>query len=479
VLKPGPPTRIIWGVDALASLTERLPDGAVSTHPGELTSRSRDSWPLAMLREARGERLPRPMAVVFPRSTEDVSSTLAWATETGTAVVPRGGGSGVTGGAQAAWRGIVLDLSFLNRVVGVDRESLAAEIEAGARGDRVEAALNRDGLTLGHYPQSLAFSSVGGWIASSSAGQGSAGYGTIADLVLGLEAVLAGGEVLRLPAVPRSSTGPDLRRLLVGSEGTLAVITRATLAVAQLPEGYAWRAFMFPGFDEGIALARDVAQGAVRPLVLRLLDDAEADSTFGGLGHEDGAVLLLGFANGRIADAQAAAALARSAGAASLPEAYGEHWWEHRNDPAGEYRRVMGEERMLGSGVVLDTAEVAGLWSVLPRLYSSVREAVAEHAARPVAAHLTHPHRSGATLSFTFLLHGQDDQAVETRYGRCWEAAARACRVAGGTMAHGVGLLGTPYLEGEIGSSGVTALRAVKQALDPHGILNPGKLLSG
>ncbi|HYZ10707.1 MAG TPA: FAD-dependent oxidoreductase, partial [Actinomycetota bacterium] len=198
-------------MDALASLTARLPDGTVSTHPGELSSRSRDAWPLAMLREVRGERLPRPMAVVFPKTTEDVSATLAWAGETGTAVVPRGGGSGVTGGAQAAWRGVVLDLSFMNTVGPIDRESLTVEVEAGTHGDRLEAALGREGLTLGHYPQSLAFSSVGGWIASSSAGLASAGFGSIADLVLGLEAVLAGGDVLRLPPVPRSSLGPDLR----------------------------------------------------------------------------------------------------------------------------------------------------------------------------------------------------------------------------------------------------------------------------
>lgn len=462
-------------MDALAALTERLPEGAVSTHPGELTSRSRDAWPLAMLREARGERLPRPMAVVFPRSTEDVSSTLAWATETGTAVVPRGGGSGVTGGAQAAWRGIVLDLSFMNRVVGIDRESLAVEVEAGAHGDRVEAALNRDGLTLGHYPQSMSFSSVGGWIATSSAGLASAGYGAIEDLVLGLEAVLAGGEVLQVPAVPYSSTGPDLRRLMIGSEGTLAVITRATLAVAPMPEGYLWRAFLLPDFGGGIALARDVAQDTARLLVLRLLDDAEAGSVFGELGHEDGAVLLLGFAGDRAEDARGAEDLAGSAGGTSLPEAYGEHWWEHRNDPASLYRRVMGEERMLGTGVVIDTVEVAGLWSVLPALYAAVREALAAHAARPVTAHLTHPRRSGAGLSFTFLLHGQDDQAVEARYVRCWEDAVRASRA--GTITHGVGLLMAPFLEEEIGVTGVAALRAVKDALDPHGVLNPGKLL--
>ncbi|HEX5948818.1 MAG TPA: FAD-binding oxidoreductase [Actinomycetota bacterium] len=468
-------------MDALASLTERLPDGAVSTHPGELTSRSRDAWPLAMLREARGERLPRPMAVVFPRSTEDVSATLAWAVDTGTAVVPRGGGSGLTGAAQAEWRGIVLDLSFLNRVLGVDRESRTVEVEAGTHGDRLEAALGREGLTLGHDPQSLSFSSVGGWIASSSAGHTSAGFGAIGDLVLGLDAVLAGGDVLRLPAVPRPSAGPDLRRLLIGSEGTLAVITRATLAVAPVSEGYRWRALLFRRFEEGIDAAREVAQSTVRPLMLRLFDDADAASAFGDLGHEDGAVLLLGFGEDGTADGRAgtAVAMAEAAGGSPLPEDYGERWWDHRNDGAGLYRRIMGEERMLGPGVVVDTVQVEAPWSALPRVYPVVRRALAEHAARPVTAHLTHPHPAGAALSFGFLLHGQDDQAAEARYLRCWEDAARACREAGGSLGHGVGLLRSPFLEGEIGAPGVAVLRAVKNALDPHGVLNPGKLLPG
>ncbi len=460
-------------MDPLASLTERLPEGTVSTHPGELSSRSRDAWALAMLREARGERLPRPMAVVFPRSTEDVSTALAWATETGTAVVPRGGGSGLTGGAQAAWRGIVLDLSLMSAVVGIDRQSLAVEVEAGAHGDRLEAALGREGLTLGHYPQSLSFSSVGGWIATSSAGLASAAYGTIADLVLGLEAVLAGGEVLRLPAVPRSPAGPDLRRLLVGSEGTLAVITRATLAAAFAPDGYRWRAFAVPNLPEGIGSARSVAQAAVRPVVVRLFDEAEAASTFADLGHEDGGVLVLGF--DPEADAGASDAAAKEG--VGLPETYGEHWWERRGEPASLYRRVMGEERMLGQGIVLDTVEVTGLWSVLPGLYTAVREALARFSARPVTAHLAHPHRSGASLTFTVLLHADDDEAVEARYLRCWEDAARACREAGGALARGVGLLRASFLEAALGPAGTAALRAVKRALDPQGVLNPGKLL--
>jgi alkyldihydroxyacetonephosphate synthase len=468
-------------VDVLASLTERLPDGAVSTHPGELTSRSRDAWPLAMLREARGERLPRPMAVVFPHSTEDVSTTLAWAAETRTSVVPRGAGSGVCGGAQAVWRGVVLDLSFMNRIVSVDTESLTVEVEAGARGDRVESALNRERLTLGHYPQSMAISSVGGWLAAHSSGQASAGYGSIEDLVLGLVAVLAGGEVLHLRATPRSAAGPDLRRLLVGSEGTLGVITQATLSVSPLPEAYRWSAYRLSDFTQGIALTREVVQRGANPLLLRLYDEYDAGLFFGALHHESGAVLVIGFADDERMKPSAAIVEreAERAGAAPLPEAYGEHWREHRNDAVDLYRRIMGEERILGTGVIVDTMEVAGLWGELPGLFAQVRDALAEHVARPVSCHLSHPYRSGASLYFTFLIHGEDDEAAERRYLACWEDAAGACHRAGGTMTHhhGVGLLKSRFLQEELGPSGLDALRSVKRALDPHGILNPGKLL--
>jgi alkyldihydroxyacetonephosphate synthase len=139
----------------------------------------------------------------------------------------------------------------------------------------------------------------------------------------------------------------------------------------------------------------------------------------------------------------------------------------------------MGEDRMLGPGVVVDTVEVAALWRDLPAVYRALRDALAQHAARPVACHLSHAYRSGGALSFTFLLHGEDDLAVETIYATSWRDAATACHRAGGTISHrrGIGLLKTPFLEEELGAEGVAVLRSLKRALDPAGILNPGKLL--
>ena len=468
-------------MDILSSLVERLPAGTVSTHPGELTSRSRDAWALAMLREARGERLPRPMAVVFPKRTEDVAATLAWASETGTPVVPRGGGSGVCGGAQAVWRGLVMDLSRMERVLEIDEASFAVTVEAGIRGDRLESALSAHGLTVGHYPQSIAISSVGGWIATTSAGQASAGRGGIEDLLLGLTAVLPSGDVLRLPATPRSAAGPDLRRMLVGSEGALAVVTEAVLAVAPLPESMRWTAFQPASFEHGIELVRAVMHSGARPDVVRLYDETDAALAFGNLGHGGGTVLLLGFPDGEMAEAgiQACGHLAATADATMLLALYGEHWWEHRNDAVGLYGKIMGQDRVFGPGTVVDTMEVAGLWGRLPELHAAIRAALST-ASEAVGCHLSHPYGSGASLYFTFLIRSEDDQAAERAYLGAWQAAVAACREGGGSITHhhGVGLLKAPFLADEIGATGVATLRAVKAALDPKGILNPGKLLS-
>jgi alkyldihydroxyacetonephosphate synthase len=434
-----------------------------------------------MLREVRGDRMPRPMAVVFPSSTEDVSETLRWAQETGTPVVPRGAGSGLAGGAQAVWRGVVLDLSRMDRILGVDTESQTMVVEAGARGDRVETELNDHGLTLGHYPQSLAISTVGGWISTRSAGQASAGFGAIEDLVLGLVVVLPTGEVVRSRAVPRSAAGPDLYSLFIGAEGTLGVITEATLSASRLPEGHRWLAFRPPDFGVGLDVARVISQSDAHSAVLRLYDDADAAISFPGLHTGGGPALLIGLpkGSGLRAATQAVRDIASEREARALPEAYGTYWWEHRFDAVELYRRIMGEERMLGAGVLADTIEMAALWARLPDLYAGVRTALADRAAQAVGCHLSHPYRSGASLYFTFLLHADDDHKVERAYVECWRETVRACHQAGGTLTHhhGVGVLKAPFMEEELGPDGLGLLRTLKGALDPAGILNPGKLL--
>jgi alkyldihydroxyacetonephosphate synthase len=472
----------IRAVDTLNVLASRLPDGAVTTDAQILRERAIDSWTLALLRRARGDELPVPAAVVFPASTQDTATVLAWAGQTRTAVIPRGGGSGVCGGAEAVAGSVVLDLSRMDAITEVDPVSQAVHVQAGVRGDQLEEALAQHGLTVGHYPQSIAISTVGGWIAASSAGQASTGFGSIEDVLLGLTAVLPDGAILRCPPVPRSAAGPDLRRLLVGSEGTLAVVTEATLACRARPAGWEWLAYGFPSFTALADGLRDAVRAETGAVLIRGYDEADAQLSFGPLGHAGGCVGILGFPVGMWAPEarkELAGQVMRRGGATDdLGSAYGEHWWQHRNDAVDTYLRIMGPDRAFGSGVVVDTIEVAGLWSAVPRLYEGIRTALAAHA-QAVVCHLSHLYLSGSSLYFTFLVSGSDDRDAETRYRAAWDEAARCCAAAGGTLTHhhGVGRLKSAFLAGELGATGVDMLTKIKAALDPEGIMNPRVLL--
>ena len=443
----------------------------MSTHPGELAARARDQWPLAMLREARGDVLERPLAVAFPRSTEDVATVVKWARETGTPVVPRGGGSGLVGGAQAVRGGIVLDLSQMREVLGIDDRSMVVEAQTGIRGDRLEGALEKRRLTLGPQAPSLANSSLGGWLATGAVGEASTG--SMEDLVLGLTVVLADGSVLRLPDGPPVASGADLRRLFIGSEGTLGIITAATVLVSRIPEDLRWLATRPHSFEEGLDTVRWLAQGEGLPFVIGLFDHQGAEAAFGELGHAEGPLLIVGVDGDRKAEE-----VGRTLGVGdrSLGDTYGPHWWAHRFDAGDAYRRAMGPERALGSGVVLDTLETAALWSRLGGLYRTVSGTLDRHA-ESVGCRIAHASRSGASLSLSFRIRAADDSAAADAYLRCWRDAARATHEAGGSIKGAVGLLKAPFIEQEIGQAGVSALRALKSALDPTGILNPGKLL--
>jgi alkyldihydroxyacetonephosphate synthase len=468
-------------VDDLGLLKERLPPGTVSTDPAVLAECAHDWGPLALLRELRGDPSSSPKGVAFPASTEEVVAVLAWAQETRTPIVPRGGGSGVCGGADPGPDALVLDLTRMDRVLSVDAVSQIVRVQAGIRGDRLEEALAGHGLTTGHYPQSIAISTVGGWVAASSAGQASVGHGAIEDILLGLTFVLSSGHVVEVRPVPRSASGPDVRRLLVGSEGTLGVVTEAVLACAALPSSRVWEAFAFERFEQAMAGLREVLRAGVGAEVIRAYDEPDALLTFGSLGHGGGCVALVGFASdlpGLEARMATTHGRAVAAGGTSLGSAYGEHWWVHRNDTTRLYRHVMGADRIFGHGVVVDSMEVAGLWSDLPRLYGDVRRALLEQA-EAVGCHLSHLYPSGSSLYFTFLIRGSDEWDAERRYLAAWDAAVRSCLAAGGTMTHhhGVGRLKAPFMEWELGQEGLAVLRSIKRALDPSGLLNPGALL--
>lgn len=448
----------------------------VSTDEAALVDSATDWWPLALRWARRGEVPARPGAVVRPASVDEVSAVLRVCAEQRIAVTVAGGRSGVCGGAVPLRGGIALEMGGLDGITGVDDVSLLVNALAGTRGADLEATLrSQHRLTLGHWPQSIDLSSVGGWVGCRAAGQYSTRYGKIEDLVAGLEVVLADGAIVRTGSLegagPRSATGPDLTQLFVGSEGTLGVVTRARLRVHPLPPVERRAAWEFDTFAGGVDAIRRTLRRSATPAAVRLYDAEEARRNF----NHDGVLLIaLDEGDDAMVDAAMRVLAEECAGAAPLSTQPVDHWFQTRND-------VSALGRVVEMGVVVDTVEVAASWAQLPGLYAQAVEGVRSVEGTVAAsAHLSHAYLDGGCLYFTFAGLGSDpddDVWAEAYYRRAWDVVMRATLEHHGSISHhhGIGLVRGPYLSQALGE-GFDVLRRVKAALDPNGILNPGKL---
>jgi alkyldihydroxyacetonephosphate synthase len=437
----------------------------------------RDWWPLAIGWAAEGAVPQRPAIVVRPTTTAQVSAVLAACNEAIVPVTPIAGRSGVCGGSIPVFGGVALDLTSLDGLIGVDETSLTADVQAGMFGPDLEAALGQvgAGYTLGHWPQSMDLSTVGGWLACRGAGQYSTRYGKIEDMVLGLEVVLADGRIIRTEGHgPRAATGPNLTQLFVGSEGTLGVITEARFRIHPLPPAQGRRAFGFTTFNAGLEACRKILRRGATPAVLRLYDETESARNFElpatnvliMLDETDPALLAATLA---VVDDECGTA----AGARSLDVSLVERWLSHRND-------VSALAPLWRAGIVVDTAEIAGSWAVLPELFDEVTASLAAIDGTLVAsAHQSHAYTDGACLYFTFAGRGPegDDAWREQYYRRAWETVTDATLARGAAISHhhGIGLNRSRFLPRALGS-GFEVLVGLKESVDPVGILNPGKL---
>lgn len=453
-----------------------------------------------LVRLRSGDGSGAPDAVVSPASEAEVADVLAACASDGIAVVPFGGGTSVVGGVEAL-RGdcsaaLTLDLSRMDRLVAVDRESLLATLEPGLTGPRAETLLASRGLTLGHFPQSFEFATIGGFVATRSAGQASTGYGRIDELVRGLRCVAPAG-LLEVKPVPATAAGPSLLELVVGSEGILGVITQATLAVRPLPQRRSYEGWSFRTFAEGCEAFRRMEQADLSPDVARLSDEDETRLTLSlassgsaaeragraylrARGHDGGCIVIVGW-EGRDADVRdrrdVTRAVLRRSGAIALGQRPGNAWLRGRY--AGPYLR----DALLERGVMVETLETAATWSHLGELYAAVRDALHDALKRRgtpplVMCHVSHLYRSGASLYFTFI--ARQEQGAELAQWRAAKAAASDAIVAHhGTITHhhAVGRDHAPWMRAEVGDLGLEVLRAAKERLDPRGIMNPGKLL--
>jgi alkyldihydroxyacetonephosphate synthase len=450
---------------------------------------------LDLLRLRLGAVPPLPDAVVYPRHEEDVLALLALCSERGIPLTPFGGGSSVTGGVECPRRGISLDLTRnMNRVLAVDETSLSVRVQPGIFGPALERALAAcgRGYTCGHFPQSFEFSTVGGWVSTRGAGQESTGCGKIEDLLLAVRLATPRG-ILRTSDYPAAAIGPDLNRLVAGSEGAFGVLTEATLRI--FPRREASRrlfSYLFPTWEEALEALRAIVQaGCGMPRMLRLSDAEETDVFFKQKGMDGsrsdrllralgyrppGRCLLIGFTEGHHAYARAQQRcihqLARRGRGLPLFSGPVRKWL------ASRFTTPYLREPLMDLGVLVDTLETSASWSRLPAIWEAGRRAIKSRPRAICMCHVSHVYESGANLYFTYLSRLPETNEIEEYLG--WQRAiVDAFRNAGGAISHhhGVGKHFARWMPGEWGETGLELLRAIKRHLDPRGVLNPGGTL--
>jgi alkyldihydroxyacetonephosphate synthase len=442
-----------------------------------------------------------PDAVGFPSTEKEVEELLVFARKTGAAVIPFGGGTSVVGHINpvgGACPVLTIDMSRMFRLTSLDEESHLATFGAGVTGPHLEAQLRARGFTLGHFPQSFEYSTLGGWIATRSSGQQSLLYGRIEDLFAGGTIISPQGR-LELPPFPASAAGPDLRQILLGSEGRLGIITQATMRLTVLAERERFHGIFFPDWDHGISALKKMVQDSVPLSMLRLTDSEETGTTLALAGHErlirllerllrargveEGKCLLLvGLTGGTDAVRKARRQtldIAQAHKGVYVGRRMGSEWRRSR------FRTPYLRNTLWDLGYAVDTLESAFIWkdvsAAAEAILRGLRNGLEDDGEKVHAfAHISRVYSTGASLYFTYIFRmAADPGETLARWHKLKKAASLAILAGAGTISHqhGVGTDHLPYVEQEKGSLGLQALRALANTLDPHGIMNPGKLL--
>lgn len=514
--------------ELVADLAKLVGEEHVSVSEPDRVAYSADFWPKAQIWKMGGDIARfRPDVIVWPSDEEEISALLAHCHGRRVPVIPYGAGSGVCGGTIPIHGGVIVDVKRLNRLRAVDRISHTIMVDAGINGQLLEDRLNGHGLTLGHFPSSIMCSTLGGWLACRSAGQFSSRYGKIEDMVLNLRLVTADGSILDTGG--RSPGAPDWTQLLVGSEGTLGIITSAELRVHPKPQASLFRGWKFKQLPDALGAMRRIMQSGLKPNVLRLYDPFDTLLALGKKGEKRASHGLLDRIKGFIPFDRLAQATSRVfdpvvkktkeravAGALSSPgvinklihalpsnclliigfegvsESVEEDLWRASQILADQGGTDAGSEpgdnwlksrydvsfkqsSMYAAGAFVDTMEVATTWDRIYGLFDEVRDAVSPHAL--IMAHFSHAYREGCSIYFTFAAYRRDLKKAEKLYDQIWTAALEAAHRAGATISHhhGVGLSKKHAMAQEHGEM-LCVWRAIKDVLDPHGIMNPGKL---
>lgn len=489
----------------LTSVVKQVPNSRLPDHPLV------NCDALDRLLHARGQSLPDwlalhsgkigvfPDGVAYPQTIEEIQSLIAYALQHHASLIPYGGGTSVVAhinplpGDQPV---LTVDMSRMDQLIDIDQTSHLATFQAGIAGPQIEANLKKNGYILGHYPQSFELSTLGGWIASRSSGQQSYHYGRIEDLFAGGKLESPCGS-LDLPVFPASAAGPDLRQLVLGSEGRLGIITEATLRIQPLPEEEAFYGVFFSDWESGMQAVRQIAQEQIAVSMLRLSDPQETATTLALSGNErlvtlagrglrllgkgyHPCLLVYGVTGSQPAAhsaRQRANAILRRHGGLNTGQAIGKLWRKSR------FLTPYLRNTLWENGIGIDTLETALPWHAIPQAATEIKAAIQqaqESANRQVwvFAHLSHVYTDGASIYITYAFPLEaDPEATFERWVAMKTAASQAIVRNHGTISHqhGVGLDHKPYLSAEKGALGLETLRAMARVYDPTGIMNPGK----
>lgn len=454
--------------------------GAVSTDPAELNAQAADwSWMSQFLR-LRGLPLPVADVVVRPETTEAVEGVVRIASEYRVPVVPRGGGSGTQGGTFALYGGIAVDLTGMKRVLEIDEASLTVTVQAGIEGSVLEKELEGLGLTMPHYPGSHFFgATIGGSLAARGSGVVSTKYGKAEQLALQVEAVVPPGRTISTLPVPNHASGPDLLQTLIGSEGTLGIITAATMRLEPLPEGRRFLSYQFPSVQAGLETARLIATRRIAPAAMRLYDEADSAKLTSMLGLDTAGVLLIlvldGFEDVMALEQRRVEEICARQSGRDLGPGPARTWWEGKYEPFAKHNAP-------APPTVFGTTDTCARFAALPGLYEAKKRAIEEGFAKYSArytAHFSHWYPWGGMIYDRFYVDDAPDDPEEALalHDRLWNAAITTSLQHGGVINehHGIGVKLGRFMRPQYGPA-FDLLHGIKKAWDPDGIMNPGKL---
>jgi len=496
----------------------RLDSSLLGEFENELSASLCSTKPLDRLYHSCGQSYPdivkkrsmnidkAPDAVFFPKSEDDIRTIFRKAAKHKMAVVPFGGGTSVVGGVEPQDNGFELtgtvNTTFLNKIMEIDPISRTANVQAGIFGPELEAGLNEKGFTLGHFPQSFEFSTLGGWIAPRSSGQNSLLYGGIEKLVVSVRMLAPSGEI-NTHTTPRRADGPDLKELVLGSEGTLGIVISAVLRIVPLPEEKKYVMYAFRSFDEAAAASRKIVQSEIKPAMVRASDEDETEALITMAKKKEGGIagylkasvvkflleskgiyppnisfLLIGLEGARADNRinhRKISALLKEFNCASLGPSPGKKWLKER------FLLPYLRDELLNNNLLIDTLETAAEWSKLMTLYREVKKAIesvskAEQLPISVTTHISHLYPDGASLYFTFITPQRKTDLIG-QWEEIKEAANKAIKINGGAVSHhhGIGSYHKKYLPWN--ETERNLVKRLKSTLDPDGIMNPGKLL--